>query len=77
MDDVDRAQNRRVTTSSRRRPQVKRRWILFVGAPQLGKVTRRMGPTLGTDLSVDRRTTSMFLGSHFTRNPAVSDCSGW
>lgn len=79
MDEFNHAQNgrrnlhrRKSVTTSSRCPQVKRHWILFVGAPQLGRVTRRMDPTLGTDWSVDRRTTSMLLGSHFTRNQAVS-----
>ena len=46
-----------IPTFSRRRPQVKRHWILTWVHRYSAKPTQRMVPTLGTDLSVDNRAT--------------------
>ena len=50
-----------VMTSSRRRPQVKRRWILSWAHRNSAESTQSMDPTLGTNLRVDNRTICVFL----------------
>ena len=58
---------------SRHRPQVKRRWILW----SVHRNSAGMDPILDTDLSIDRRTTSMLLGSlSLLTRPSVTATDG-
>ena len=49
------------STSSRRRPRVKRCWLLSWAHRNAVEPTQKVDPALGSDLSVDRRSAPMLL----------------